>query len=101
MIGITRTFKFAFAIFTLAHVSDAMAWGSLGHKATGEIAARFLSDDAKREIAAMTSLMKIRDKHDPRKSSSKKKTLKALNLLIKRHPGTLAAQKAEKQLSGG
>ena len=53
MVGIARTISLAIAILTLTYVSEAMAWGSLGHQATGEIAARFLSDDAKREIAAL------------------------------------------------
>ena len=46
MVSIIRTIGFAIAILTLTHVSDAMAWGSIGHQATGEIAARFLSAGA-------------------------------------------------------
>ena len=53
MVGIIRTIGFVIAIFSLTHVSEAMAWGSIGHQATGEIAARFLSNDAKREITAL------------------------------------------------
>ena len=53
MVGVIRAIRFAIVILTLTHVSEAMAWGSLGHQATGEIAARFLSDRAKREITAL------------------------------------------------
>lgn len=53
MVGIVRTISLAIAILTSTLASEAVAWGSIGHQATGEIAARFLSPGAKRETAQL------------------------------------------------